>query len=79
MNNLPHGYKPHNGKNNFRSEKPVRVLYRNMMESKQVAPANKWRAKSWGWESDFDIIGAREEGVHIQETKSTWTPTSGGY
>lgn len=61
MTDLPHGFRPHNGKSNFRSEKPVRVLYRNGTESKQVIPANKWRAKSWGWESDFDIIGARAE------------------
>jgi len=61
MTDLPAGYKPHNGLSNFRSERTVRVLYRNGTESKQVIPANKWRAKSWGWVSAWDIIAAKAE------------------
>ncbi len=61
MIDLPAGYKPHNGLSNFRSERTVRVLYRNGQESKQVIPANKWRAKSWGWVSAWDIIAAKAE------------------
>lgn len=61
MTDLPAGYKPHNGLSNFRSERTVRVLYRNGTESKQVVPANKWRAKDRDWQSDWDIVGARAE------------------
>jgi len=61
MIDLPAGYKPHNGLSNFRSERTVRVLYRNGQESKQVIPANKWRAKSRGWVSAWDIIAAKAE------------------
>lgn len=59
-------YKPHNGKSNFRSDTPVRVLYRNGQVSSQVLPANKWRAKHgapFPVDHPFDIVGARVEEV----------------
>lgn len=56
-------FTPHTGKSNFRSARPVRVQYRNGQESKQVIPANQWRAKDRDWQSDWDIIGARVEEV----------------
>jgi len=52
------------GTRDFTAPDLIRVRYRNGMESKQVAPAYKWKGKYGGkfpHPHDFEIVAVRRE------------------
>ena len=61
---LMNDWTPWDGARDFKGNRPLRVRFRNGMESKQVLEAHKWRGKHGGKfprNHPFDIVAVRVE------------------